>query len=83
MLAAFNETYLQEFYHVASRKKTYWSLDKLQADLHTWHKKYGKSRPHSGKFCFGKASMQTLSDSISLADEKMLNQTIQTSACVA
>ena len=69
---------LQEFYQVAFRKKLYNTLDDLQEDLDNWMKEYNEQRPHSGKYCFGKTPMQTFSDSISLAKEKMLNQTVQT-----
>jgi hypothetical protein len=59
------------------------TLDELQADLDTWLKEYNESRPHSGKYCFGKTPMQTFRDSLSLAKEKMLNQTVQTSVATA
>ena len=64
---------------MAFRKKIYHSLDELQADLDTWLKEYNESRPHSGKYCLGEP-MQTLLDSVPLAKEKMLNQTVQTTA---
>jgi len=37
---------------------------------------YNQSRPHSGKYCFGKTLMQPFLDSVSLEKEKMLNQTL-------
>jgi transposase InsO family protein len=79
----FQKTLLQEFYQVAFRKKIYRSLDELQADLDTWLNEYNESRPHSGKYCFGKTPMQAFLDSVPLAKEKMLNQTVQTTANVA
>jgi len=79
----FHKTILQEFYQVAFRKKIYHTLDELQADLDTWLAQYNQSRPHSGKYCFGKTPMQTFLDSVPLAKEKMLNQTVQTTADVA
>ena len=79
----FHKTILQEFYQVAFRKKIYHTLDELQADLDTWLHEYNESRPHSGKYCFGKTPMQTFLDSLPLAKEKMLNQTVQTVADVA
>jgi len=78
-----NKTMLQEFYQVAFRKKIYNSLDELQADLDKWIEQYNQERPHSGKYCFGKTPMQTFLDSIPLAKEKMLNQTVQTMEKVA
>ena len=79
----FHKTMLHEFYQVAFRKKIYNTLDELQADLDTWLQKYNEIRPHSGKYCVGKTPMQTFLDSLSLAKEKMLNQTVQTVTHVA
>ena len=79
----FHKTILQEFYQVTFRKKIYQTLDELQADLDTWLQEYNESRPHSGKYCFGKTPMQTFLDSLPLAKEKMLNQTVQTTAAMA
>jgi len=79
----FHKTMLQEFYQVAFRKKIYNTLDELQADLDKWVAEYNEQRPHSGKYCFGKTPMQTFLDSLTLAKEKMLNQTIQTVGKVA
>jgi len=73
----FHKTMLQEFYQVAFRKKLYNTLDELQEDLDNWIKEYNEQRPHSGKYCFGKTPMQTFLDSIPLAKEKMLNQSVQ------
>jgi transposase InsO family protein len=79
----FHKTLLQEFYQIAFRKKIYHTLDELQADLDTWLQEYNEVRPHSGKYCFGKTPMQTFLDSLPLAKEKMLNQTLQTTADIA
>jgi transposase InsO family protein len=79
----FHRTILQEFYQVAFRKKIYHTLDELQADLDTWLKEYNESRPHSGKYCFGKTPMQTFLDSLPLAKDKMLNQIGQTAVATA
>jgi hypothetical protein len=46
----------------------------LQADLNTWLEEYNQTRPHSGKYCFGKTPMQTFSDSRHLAHEKELDR---------
>jgi len=48
---------LKGFYQVAFCKKIYQSLDELQADLGAWLNEYNQSRPHSGKYCFGKIPM--------------------------
>ena len=37
-----------------------------------WLREYNESRPHSGKYCYGKTPMQTFLDSLPLAKEKML-----------
>ena len=79
----FHKTLLQEFYQVAFRKKIYRTLDELQTDLDNWLEDYNQSRPHSGKYCFGKTPTQTFLDSLPLAKEKLLNQTVQTVAHVA
>lgn len=76
----FQKTVLQEFYQVAFRKKIYHTLEELQADLDLWIKDYNEQRPHSGKYCFGKTPMQTFLDSIPLANDKMLDRTVQTVA---
>ena len=81
----FNKTVLQEFYQVTFRKIVYNSIEQLQQDLDIWIEYYNQDRTHSGKYCFGKTPMQTFLDSVPLAKEKMLNQTVQTNeplACV-
>jgi transposase InsO family protein len=79
----FHKTILHEFYQIAFRKKIYHTLDELQEDLDSWLREYNESRPHSGKYCFGKTPMQTFLDSVPLAKEKMLNKTLQTASEVA
>jgi hypothetical protein len=64
-------TIQEEFYATAFRKKLYYSLEELQADLDDWLAEYNRTRPHSGKYCYGKTPMQTFLDSLSLAREKM------------
>jgi hypothetical protein len=62
----------EEFYASAFRKKLYTNLEKLQTDLDDWLTEYNRTRPHSGRYCYGKTPMQTFLDSVSLAREKML-----------
>jgi transposase InsO family protein len=69
----FHRTIQEEFYATAFRKKLYASLEELQADLDAWLDEYNRTRPHSGKYCYGKTPMQTFVDSLSLAREKMLD----------
>jgi len=73
----FHKTVLDEFYRIAFRRKSYNTLDELQADLDTWLTQYNEERVHSGKYCFGKTPMKTLRDSMPLVKEKMLNNNIQ------
>lgn len=68
----FHKTVLDEFYRVAFRKKIYSSIEQLQHDLDAWLIEYNEQRPHQGRWCYGKTPMQTFTDSIDLAKEKML-----------
>jgi transposase InsO family protein len=68
----FHKTVLDEFYRVAFRKRIYGSIAELQADLDEWIRSYNESRPHQGRWCFGKTPMQTFLDAIPLAKEKMI-----------
>jgi hypothetical protein len=70
----FHRTIQDEFYAIAFRKKIYRSVAELQADLDRWMYNYNNERTHSGKYCFGKTPMQTLTDSIPLAQEKLLER---------
>jgi Winged helix-turn helix/Integrase core domain len=70
----FHRTIQDEFYAIAFRKKIYRSVAELQADLDRWMYNYNNERTHSGKYCFGKTPMQTLIDSIPLAQEKLLER---------
>jgi transposase InsO family protein len=74
----FNKTVLNEFYQVAFRKNLYTSIDQLQKDLDNWMREYNEERPHSGKYCFGKTPAQTFNDSINIAKEKIIGETLQT-----
>ena len=67
----FNKTCKDEFYSIAFRKKVYRGLDEIQGDLDEWVKQYNHERTHSGKYCYGKTPMQTFTDSIPLAKEKL------------
>lgn len=69
-----HRTMQEEFYAVAFRKKLYTSFEQLQHDLDQWMEYYNNERPHSGRYCYGKAPMQTFDDSKYLAEEKMLDR---------
>ena len=61
-----------EFYRVAFRKKVYRSIDELQVDIDLRIGEYNETRPHQGRWCFGKTPMQTFLDARSIAKEKMI-----------
>jgi transposase InsO family protein len=67
-----HKTMLNEFYRVAFRKKLYRALEELQTDLDAWLTQYNETRPHQGRWCYGKTPMQTFLDSVPLAEEKLL-----------
>ena len=71
-----HRTMQEEFYAIAFRKKMYDNLELLQKDLDAWMEYYNNERPHSGRYCFGKTPMQTFSESLPLAKDKMLNQNV-------
>jgi hypothetical protein len=62
----------QELYDIAFRKKIYASLEELQIDVDHWIAKNNETRPHSGKFCYGKTPMQTFREAKHLATEKTI-----------
>jgi transposase InsO family protein len=68
----FHKTMKQEFYDIAFRKKIYSSLEELQIDVDHWITKYNETRPHSGKYCYGKTPMQTFRETKHLAIEKTI-----------
>ncbi len=68
----FHKTVLNEFYRVAFRKKLYGAIEELQIDLDDWVKSYNETRPHQGKWCYGKTPMQTFLDSAHIAQEKIV-----------
>jgi transposase InsO family protein len=68
----FNKTVLNELYRVAFRKRFYEPLDALQADLDTVLVASNTTRPHQGRWGYGKTPMQTFLDSPALAREKQI-----------
>ncbi len=73
----FNRTVLNEFYRVAFRKKLYTSLADLQADLDAWLVVYNEQRTHQGRWCYGKTPLQTFLDTVPLAKEKMIADSVR------
>jgi transposase InsO family protein len=73
----FHKTMLNEFYQVTFRRKLYSSIEELQKDADEWINEYNETRTHSGKYCYGKTPMQTFRDSLHLAKEKMIDDTLQ------
>ena len=70
----FHRTMQDEFYSIAFRKKLYTRLEELQADVDAWIVEYNESRPHTGKYCFGKTPMETFRSARHLAQEKQLDR---------
>lgn len=68
-----HRTMQEEFYAVAFRKKLYDNLELLQQDLDQWLQYYNNERPHSGRYCYGKTPMETFTESLPLAKQKMLD----------
>jgi transposase InsO family protein len=68
----FHRTMLNEFYRIAFRKQIYERIEDLQRDVDAWVQEYNETRPHQGRWCYGKTPMQTFLDSIPLAKEKLL-----------
>jgi transposase InsO family protein len=69
----FQKTILNEFYRVTLRRKLYATLEELQQDLDHWIEEYNETRPHQGRWCYGKTPMQTFRDSLDLAKEKQIH----------
>jgi len=69
----FHRTIQEEFYAVAFRKKIYNTLQEMQNDLDEWTWYYNNQRPHSGRYCYGKTPMETFTESLPLAKQKLLN----------
>jgi transposase InsO family protein len=67
-----HKTMLTEFYRITFRKKIYFTLAELQADLDMWLTEYNEERVHQGRWCYGRTPMQTFLDTIPLAKEKLL-----------
>lgn len=70
----FHKTMKNEFYDIAFRKKIYHTVEELRTDVDHWLSKYNESRPHSGKFCYGKTPMQTFRESLHIAVSKIIGQ---------
>ena len=68
----FHKTVLNEFYRVAFRKKVYVSIDDLQGDLGVWMREYNETRPHQGRWCYGKTPMATFVNTAQVARDKLL-----------
>ena len=68
----FHQTVLNEFYRVTFRKKLYYDLESLQADLDEYITNYNTERTHQGKRCQGKTPMETFIEGKQLFLEKNL-----------
>jgi hypothetical protein len=63
----------EEFYDSAFRKRIYDSLETLQTDIDKWMQ-YNSERTHSGRYCYGKTSLQTFLDSKAISKSKNINE---------
>jgi transposase InsO family protein len=70
--ARFNKTCKDGFYSIAFRRKVYRSIGEIRLDPDQRVRQYNEERVHSGKYCYGKTPMQTFTDSIPLAREKLI-----------
>ncbi|WP_341813824.1 IS481-like element ISWpi2 family transposase [Wolbachia endosymbiont (group A) of Lasioglossum villosulum] len=73
----FHRTMQDECYNIIFRKKIYSSLEDLQIDVDHWLRSYNETRPHSGKYCYGKTPMQTFLDSKYIAFQKNISSITQ------
>jgi len=44
----------------------------LQKDLDAWLVEYNETRPHQGRWCYGKTPMETFLDTLPVAKEKLM-----------
>jgi len=70
----FHQTVFNEFYQVAFRKKIYYDLESLQADLDEYILHYNIERSHQGKRCQGKTPMETFIEGKRLFNENRLDE---------
>ncbi|QZA83022.1 MULTISPECIES: IS481 family transposase [Wolbachia] len=69
----FHKTMQDECYNIIFRKKIYNSLEDLQIDVDHWLRSYNETRPHSGKYCYGKTPTQTFLNSKHIAFQKNIS----------
>ncbi len=65
----FHRTMQNEFYAIGFRKKIYSLLEDLQEDVNKWLEEYNGERSYTGKYCYGKTSLQTFVEAKHLARE--------------
>jgi hypothetical protein len=63
----------RNFCQPALRRKTFHTLEELQADLDEWLEYYNNERTHQGKQCCGRTPTQTLEDGKIIWKEKLVN----------
>lgn len=49
-------------------------MEQLQQDVDDWIDCYNCTRPHSGRYCYGKTPMETFLDSKQIVQQKMLER---------
>jgi len=70
----FHRTILEEFYQVEFARSSTAALGSCRPIWTRWIESYNSERTHSGKYCYGKAPMQTFLDAKPLADAKMIEK---------
>jgi len=52
-------------------------LEGLQTDLDEWIEQYNHERTHTGKYCFGRTTLQTFTETKHLAHAKQLDTLLE------
>jgi transposase InsO family protein len=73
-----NQTVETEFYEVSFRKKLYKTLEEIQTDLDGFMDYYNHERTNQGKHCQGRTPYETFTDALSLYQQYVFENPIET-----
>jgi transposase InsO family protein len=73
-----NQTVETEFYEVSFRKKLYKTLEEIQTDLDGFMDYYNHERTNQGKHCQGRTPYETFTDGLSLYQQYVFENPIET-----
>jgi len=73
-----NQTIKTEFYEVSFRKKLYRALEEIQADLDGFMDYYNRERTNQGKHCQGRTPYETFTDGLSLYQQYVFENPVET-----